>query len=464
MSSIVVCGGSVVGLSTAMLLAADGHDVTVLEGDAATPPDRATDAWDGWDRRGVPQFHQPHNLFPRYRLIADQELPFVSGELEAAGCLWLDPISFMPPFIEDRNPRPGDERFRFLTGRRPVLEAALTRAAGRLERLEIRRGVRVGALATDRSSLSGVPHVSGVVTDQGESLAADLVVDATGRRSKLSEWLGAIGARQPEVVSEDSGFVYHTRYFRGSELPAVIAPLVVELGSISVLTLPSDNGTWSVTLFAAAGDQPLKGMRDVDRFTAVARACPLQAHWLNGEPTTDVLSMAGVLDRYRRFVIDGEPVATGVVAVGDAWACTNPSAGRGMSVGMVQAQQLRDVVRAHLDDPTELALRYFDATEEKVAPFFRHQIKADRFRLAEIEAICAGTERPEPDPFVRMVAAGSMRHPDVFRAMLELRTCLALPEEVMARPGFLELLGTFADAPVMTPPGPDRRQLLELVA
>ncbi len=54
MSSIVVCGGSVVGLSTAMLLAADGHDVTVLEGDPAPPPDRVADAWERWDAAASP--------------------------------------------------------------------------------------------------------------------------------------------------------------------------------------------------------------------------------------------------------------------------------------------------------------------------------------------------------------------------------------------------------------------------
>jgi flavin-dependent dehydrogenase len=61
--------------------------------------------------------------------------------------------------------------------------------------------------------------------------------------------------------------------------------------------------------------------------------------------------MAGILDRYRRFVVEGNPIVTGFAAVGDAWACTNPSAGRGLSVGIVHAQLLRSTVRGYLGDP-----------------------------------------------------------------------------------------------------------------
>ena len=97
------------------------------------------------------------------------------------------------------------------------------------------------------------------------------------------------------------------------------------MGSFSVLTLLGDNDTWSVTLFGVTGDPALKAVRDPACFTRVVRACPLHAHWLDGTPVTDVLCMAGVLDRYHRFVVEGQPVATGLAAVGDAWACTNPS-------------------------------------------------------------------------------------------------------------------------------------------
>jgi hypothetical protein len=102
-------------------------------------------------------------------------------------------------------------------------------------------------------------------------------------------------------------------------------------GTFSIITAHGDGDTWTVTLVAATGDSPLKALRDNDRCHRVVAACPVQAPWLDGRPITDVLPMAGAVDRYRRFVVDDRPVVTGFAAVGDAWACTNPSAGRGLS-------------------------------------------------------------------------------------------------------------------------------------
>ena len=67
MARIVVTGGGVAGLSAAMLLADDGHDVTLLERDAAEPPSPA-EAWENWERRGVNQFRLLHFFQPRFHL------------------------------------------------------------------------------------------------------------------------------------------------------------------------------------------------------------------------------------------------------------------------------------------------------------------------------------------------------------------------------------------------------------
>ena len=190
----------------------------------------------------------------------------------------------------------------------------------------------------------------------------------------------------------------------------------------------------------------------------------MQQHWLDGEPITDVLSMAGIMDRHRRFVVDDLPVATGVCAVGDAWACTNPSAGRGISVGMVHAQQLRDAMRASLDDP-EALVREFDAlTEREVAPFVHNQIAADRARIAQMDALRKGEEPPPPNPVMQKVFTALPYDPDVFRGIMETIMCLAFPQDVLARPGFMEKVEAHSDKPPFVAPGPDREALLALLA
>lgn len=55
-----------------MMLARDGHEVTVLERAPAAVPASAREAWESWERRGVPQLHQPHNLLPRDRQILER--------------------------------------------------------------------------------------------------------------------------------------------------------------------------------------------------------------------------------------------------------------------------------------------------------------------------------------------------------------------------------------------------------
>jgi len=205
-------------------------------------------------------------------------------------------------------------------------------------------------------------------------------------------------------------------------------------------------------------------LRFTDRFDRVVQACPLHAHWLDGEPITDVLPMAGVLDRYRRFVVEGSPIVTGYAAVGDAWACTNPSAGRGISVGMIHAQLLRRAAREHLDDPGRFAEVWHQYTEEGVQPFYRDQIAADRTRLAEMNAIRQGVEPPpQTGPMARLVAAAGS-DADAFRALIETVECLALPQDVFRRPGMMEKLERYGDGQAASAPGPDRERLLRLLA
>jgi hypothetical protein len=183
--------------------------------------------------------------------------------------------------------------------------------------------------------------------------------------------------------------------------------------------------------------------------------------------------MSGIMDRYRRFVVDGQPVATGFFAVADAWACTNPSAGRGLTVGFKHALRLRNVLRDGSADPYELALAFDEVTEREVAPWYWAQIAADRDRIAEITAIQEGRPHvPTGDPITSFLGDLNryvLADGDLARAMLEYGGTLTSIQEIAQRPTVVaklaELKAAGSDG-VVPPeiPGPSRAQLLELVS
>jgi 2-polyprenyl-6-methoxyphenol hydroxylase-like FAD-dependent oxidoreductase len=464
-AKVIVLGGGVCGLASGLMLARDGHEVTVLERDPSPPPKTPERAWESWERNGVAQFRQAHYLLPRGRVVLDEELPDICRALADADAARLDWAKMLPPSIADRSPREGDERLMTLTARRTTLEHIFAGAAAHQPGLTVRRGVAVAALEADDGA--GAMHVTGVRTDGGETLRADLVVDAMGRRSKLPALVREAGGPDVHEEAEDSGFVYYTRFFRskGAGRPQPRAPLNTPFESFSILTLPGDAGTWSVTLYGAAGDQPLKLMRHEGAWNAVASACPLHAHWLEGEAMTGILPMAGVLDRRRRLPAG----VTGLVLLADAWACTNPSLGRGITLGLIHAALLRTALREHAADPAALAAAYDEASERELGPYYEATVAVDRARLAQLEAARKGGPYTVPaDPASRLRAALPLAmgvDADVFRAGIEVASCLALPSEVFARPGMAErVLAVAASRGDARMPGPDREQLLELVS
>ncbi|GIJ59373.1 hydroxylase [Virgisporangium aurantiacum] len=465
MAGIIILGAGVGGLSTAMLLARDGHEITVLERDPAGPPPPAR-AWDSWERRGVNQFRLAHFMLPRWYAQIAADLPDVPAELRAAGALSTNTLAMLPEAL--RGPlRPDDGRFDTVTARRPVLEAVLATVAARTPGVTIRRGVTVTGLWSDPDQRSGPPHVTGVLVEGGRAVRGDLVVDCGGRRSALGAWLDAVGARRPVEEREESGFVYYGRHFRGAP-PEPRMYVAQHHDSLTVLTLPADNGTWSVVLATSKRDAALRALRDPHAFDAALARYPLAAHWRDGEPISGVEVMAGIEDRYRRLAVDGEPVATGVVAVGDAWACTNPTLGRGTSIGLLHARVLRDVLReVDPQDHDKLARRVDEQTTALVEPLHRMTVWYDRHRLAEIDADIAGVGYHTDDErwaISKATFAASLADPAIARGYQSLASLLTTPADLYAEPGMLDRIVELGmRAPRYPLPGPDRRELLAAV-
>jgi 2-polyprenyl-6-methoxyphenol hydroxylase-like FAD-dependent oxidoreductase len=463
MARIVIIGGGIGGLTTALLLARDGHHVTVLERDAASAP-APDEAFDRWERRGVAQFRQPHVFLPRFRQILDDELPDVVVDLVARGALRTNRLTSMPEAMTG-GIRPSDERYTQVTGRRAMVEATMAAAADREPAITVRRGATVTALVTGAAGPDGAPHVAGVALADGEHVAADLVVDASGRRSVLPRLLREAGATSPVEEVASGSFVYYCRHFRSpdGQLPPLLGPPLQPYDSVSFVLIPGDNGHWSIGLMAGGTDSWMRAATDPDVWTRIAAAYPLVAPWLEGEPTTDVQVMARTPDRLVRFVVDGRPVATGVVAIGDAAATTSPAYGRGMTLAAMQSLCLRDVLReVSPTDAGELAHRWHDRIGNTVWPFVRDTLAVGRHRLAEIEAQVAGVPYETDDESWQLLQAlgrAAPRDPELLRAMLNMASVFERGADIKRRPRLVERLAALGDLPPL--PGPSRRELVE---
>ncbi|MFI7544721.1 NAD(P)/FAD-dependent oxidoreductase [Actinoplanes sp. NPDC049599] len=341
MTRAVVLGGGFAGVLAANVLARHTGDVVLIEG--ARYPQRPG------PRSGLPQAFHSHLLVTAGARALDTLLPGVVDMLLAGGA--------------HRRGLPGDSLIRSAEGwfRRYDTGAYLISCSRWLTDWVVRRRALAGRAVrvcqgTQVIGLTGDPaRVSGVVVrDAGggvTTLPADLVVDATGRRSRAGHWLAGLGAAGVDEVSIDPHLAYATRMYRapGDADPATPAVMIHPDPAAALPTggtlFPIEDGRWMVTL---VGPRP---PRDPAGFTARAYglSSPVIAELIaRAEPVGDLRPFRGTVNR-RRFYERG-PRPDGLVVLGDALMAVNPVYSHGMSVAAMSALRLAAELDRHGTD------------------------------------------------------------------------------------------------------------------
>lgn len=446
----VVVGGGVAGLGAALTLARRGHDVTVVERDDTPMPASSDEAFE-WDRRGAPQVRHSHALLARLTTILRRDHPDVYAALLAEGATELRFGDDLAPTITNYERQPDDDELVMLACRRTTFEWVVRRAALAEGRVTLQVGVGVdGLCVADDPDVNGRPVVTGVRLADGTTIGADLVVVAAGRRSALSEWLAAVEAPVVEEETEDTGIVYFSRFYRlrdGQDAPPRGGAIGGDLGYLKYGVFIGDNRTFSITLATPTDDTELrKTLTDPVVFDSCAALLVAAQPWLDGraEPITpEVHVMAGLLNRRREHVVDDQPVATGVIPIGDAVLCTNPLYGRGCSTAFWGAHLLADALDAHRGDLTAAAAAYHEELHREIEPWYRSSVAQDAEARRVAAKLLAG-EDPDADPddpnaFIRGVLrdglAPALRlDAIVLRSFMRTLNLLSTPDAMMTDP------------------------------
>ena len=363
----VVLGGSMAGLCAAGALAPHFDEVLVLERDELPA--------DAEHRRGVPQSKHPHFLLNSGRRAISELFPGFEEDLIAAGGLHLMP-SMDAAYLEGAGwASRKRSSMTMVYSSRILIERVLRDKVREVSNVVIREGVSVRGIETTdggtaRGRVTGVAFSTAAGGD--ERIDADLVVDAMGRGSSVSDWLVAAGWPETPVQSLDAKVTYTSRWY---DLPApedrpsswwwqhlVLMP-TQEKGEhppeheFLVNFFPIEGGRTIACMGSWGIDMP----RTTEDFVASAervRAPLFAAAMAECAPVSDVHLTRSTGNKWRRY--DRLPeVPSGMVFIGDAICAFNPFYAQGISAASGSALILRARLQSADETGRPLDQRFF---------------------------------------------------------------------------------------------------------
>jgi 2-polyprenyl-6-methoxyphenol hydroxylase-like FAD-dependent oxidoreductase len=367
MGSAVVIGAGIAGLAAAATLAQRFDRVLVLDRDELPA--------DAVPRRGVPQGSHGHVLLAAGLRALGELFPGLRAELVTAGATPFDPGSDLC-FVRYGAVAPAATTgLDLVSVSRPLLETTLRRRVAALRNVSIRTRTAVSGLYGDAT------RVAGAVLDDGTRVAADLVVDCSGRGTRSDRWLCDLGLPTPRVREVRVGVGYATRLLRREpgDLDAGTAVLVVPTPPQEKrygVAIPIEGDRWIVSLAGWHGTYP---GTDEESFRAHARNLPHPAiaQLLDRATPLGGITTVGFPSSRRRMFEVLRRVPAGYLAAGDAICSFNPVYGQGMTCAALEAVALGAVLDRHGAPTARMARDFYRAAAAVIATPWSFAVGAD---------------------------------------------------------------------------------------
>ena len=352
MKHAVVIGAGMAGLTAARALAAHFEQVTVLE------RDHLADA--AAQRAGTPQALHVHGLLAGGLNALAELFPGFEDDLVRAGAVPLR------GGLDIRVERPGFDPFPMrdlgvltYAVSRPVIEFIVRQRVLQQANISLQTESRVTELVAGADGASVVGLRCAGADGQLRMLAADLVVDASGRGAPTLRLLQALGRAPPETtaIGVDIGYAtanYEISHDAGRNWLGVMTFPQAPQSSRGALMLPQEDGCWMLSLGGRGADKP---PGDEAGFLDYARQLrtPTIYNAIRGARRIGAISRYVFPQSLRRHFERVEDFPRGLLPFGDAVCVFNPIYGQGMSVAAQEAVLLRRVLARSKGDSDPLA-------------------------------------------------------------------------------------------------------------
>lgn len=428
----VVLGGSIAGLLAARVLADAFDEVVVVDRDEL--PDAAV------PRRGVPQDRHIHALLARGQQVLDGLFPGFTADLVAAGVPTGDLLADVRTCL-------GGHTFARCTSGLTAVSASRARLEAEIrKRVRARAGVRLVArcdalgltVTPDGRRVCGARILRAADGSAGQVLDAGLVVDATGRGSRMPRWLADLGVDAPEPEQVRIGVRYATRMLRldtgrmEGDLAVLHGPTPERPRGGALAAV--EGGRHVLTLFGMLDDAPPLDPAGFTAFAGTLASPDIARAVRDAEPLSDPVAHRfphAVRRRYERARLPD-----GLVVLGDALCSFNPIYGQGITVAALQSLALRRAVCSGWSGRTGGLQRAIAAAAR---PAWSLASGAD-LAFAEVVGRRTVTTRAA-GRFVARVQATAARDPVVAAAFVRV-TGLVDPPTALLRPGVLARVTT----------------------
>jgi 2-polyprenyl-6-methoxyphenol hydroxylase-like FAD-dependent oxidoreductase len=355
----IIIGAGMAGLAAAGAVADYFERVIVLERDRL--PNQAV------PRPGAPQSRQLHGLLPGGQRALTDLFPHFERELLDAGSVPLRMLGELRVEMPGVGPLPSrDFGWLFYGASRPLIELITRRQTERLSNLTVRSECQVLEITAtpDGTMVTGVRYES--ADGRQAILAADLVVDASGRGAPTLALLRSSGQPVPDEIVIGIDLHYTTTTFvipqdASTNWRGIATHPHAPERSRGGYMLPIEGNRWVLTLTGRLGERP---PAEPDGFMDYARRLETQTIYnaiKHAERQGGFERYAYPASAWRRFDrMSSFP--GGLVPIGDSICRFNPVYGQGMSVAAQEARLLNQLLKARAtkaDPLARLALAFF---------------------------------------------------------------------------------------------------------